>query len=224
MKSGWLIRLICWQLLVVFSLLPGVAAAGDGQPPSLQLSQQQPLPPEGAAQRPPAVLHDIHGPMLLPEPVPYLLYSLIGLTALALFLALYWWFFRRRAPLASPVPPEIIARNDLLLARELMTTDQALLYMERLAEILRQYLEARFGLDTIRQTTREFLQTMAEAPPRPLAGFTAELQACLERCDMAKFAHKGEDVGQLQAMEDSILHLVNSIDQASSPHTTGDRR
>jgi len=225
MKLGWIGLAICCQLML-FSILPGRAAADNGQSPSLQLLQQQHVPGQNVQPDVPATLRDIHGPINLPEPVPYLLYSLLGLAALVLFLALYWWFFRRSKPAPLPIPPEVAARSELIRARELMNPGQALHYMERLSEILRHYLEAKFGLPTTRQTTREFFRTMSVEPPKTLAlaGFTVELKGCLERCDMAKFAHQGADVAQLQELEDSILQFVNSTVHTGNQDQTGGGR
>ena len=154
-------------VLMSILFLPGLAAAGDPQlSPPLQLLQPRQSP--GQTAQPPAApttLHDIHGPIALPEPVPYLLYSLIGLAALVLLFLLYWWLVKRKKPAAPAIPPGMRARDELMRARELMTPEQALRYMERISEILRRYLEARFALRTTRQTTREFFQSLAGEVP-----------------------------------------------------------
>ncbi len=212
---------LSWQIVLV-NFLPGIAAADDGQPPSLQLLQQQQPP----GQNLPAELHDIQGPINLPEPLPYLLYGLIGLAVLIVLGVLYWWLFRRTKPGPPPIPPGVIARDELMRARAMMNPEQALGYMERISEILRHYLESRFGLPTSRQTTREFFQKMtgisAKAPE--LAGFSGELKTCLERCDMAKFARQTAEVDHLQDMENSVLNFVNQTEQPATDTTTGGGR
>lgn len=205
---------------MLFLFLPGGAAAGEPQlSPPLQLLQPRQSPGQ-TAQQPaaPATLHDIHGPIALPEPVPYLLYSLIGLAALVLLLGLYWWLVKRKKPATPSIPPGMRARDELMRARELMTPQQALIYMERISEILRRYLEARFALHTTRQTTREFFQSLAGEVPDSLAlsGFNTELKTCLERCDLAKFAHQPAAVSHLQEMENSVLNFVNQTEPAEA--------
>lgn len=214
-------------VLMFVLFLPGIAAAGDPQlSPPLQLLQPQQSPGQ-AGQQPAsaATLHDIHGPIALPEPVPYLLYSLIGLTALVLLLGLYWWLVKRKKPAPPPIPPGMLARDELMRARDLMTPEQALLYMERISEILRRYLESRFALRTTRQTTREFFQSLAGEVPDNLAlsGFNTELKTCLERCDLAKFAHQPAAVQHLQEMENSVLGFVNQTEPngAATPKNRG---
>lgn len=216
--------------LMFYHVLSGIAAAEDTQlaSPPLQLLQPQQSPGQ-TVQQPaaPTALHDIHGPIDLPEPVPYLLYSLIGLTALVLLFMVYWWFFKRRKPLPPPIPPGMRARDELMRAREFMNSEQALRYMERISEILRSYLEARFTLHTTRQTTREFFQSLAGEIPDHLglAGFNTELKTCLERCDLAKFAHQPAAPEHMQEMENSVLRFVNqtepSIEHPEQQSRTG---
>jgi hypothetical protein len=212
--------------MTMFSFLPGIAAAEEGQPPSLQLLQQQQFPGQNGQITVPPELHDIHGPINLPEPVPYLLYSLIGLATLVLLLALYWWFFRRKKAGPQAILPSVAARDELMRAREMMTAEQALGYMERISEILRRYLESRFGLSTTRQTTREFFRnisgTTKKAPE--LEDYSGELKSCLERCDMAKFAHQPASVSHLQEMENSVLNFVNQTEQPATINPAGGGR
>lgn len=118
------------------------------------------------------------------------------------------------------------ARDKLMLARELMTAEQALAYMTRISDILRGYLEARFLVRTTRQTTREFFHTisgsMAEHPE--LAQFSGELKSCLERCDLAKFAHQPATAADLAAMENSVLSFVNTTEQENAAPARGGGR
>ena len=216
--------ILSWQIVLI-NFLPGIAAADDGQPPSLQLLQQQQPPGQKGQVNLPAELHDIQGPINLPEPVPYLLYGLIGLAVLIVLGVLYWWFFRRKKPGPPSIPPGVIARDELMRARAMMNPEQALGYMERISEILRHYLESRFGLPTSRRTTREFFQKMAgiTAHAPELAGFSDELKTCLERCDMAKFARQTAEVDHLQEMENSVLNFVNQTEQPATDTTGGGR-
>lgn len=95
-----------------------------------------------------------------------------------------------------------------------MNSEQALLYMDRISSILRSYLEARFALKTTRQTTREFFVSLARelSDNHDLATYNIELKSCLERCDLAKFAHQPAALEDLQEMEDSVLYLVNQTE------------
>lgn len=216
---------VLWHMMM-FSFLPGIAAADDKQPPSLQLLQQQQATGQQGQVAIPTELHDIHGPIDVPEPIPYLLYGLIGLAALVLLAVLYWWFFHRQKPGLPPIPPGVAARDELMRAREMMNPEMALGYMARISEILRRYLETRFGLPTTRQTTREFFRNMpgtAQKVPE-LAGFNGELKTCLERCDMAKFAHQPASANHLQEMENSVLNFINQTEQPAPENPKGGGR
>ncbi len=204
-------------LMVPTSLLADESA----QQPLQLLTPQQ---PQGNAVQPavPTNLHDIYGPVPLPDPVPYLQYGLLLLAAVLLLLALYWWFVKREKPGPPPIPPAITARDQLLRAREMMNSEQALSYMERVSDILRRYLEVRFSLRTTRQTTRElFVSLTGSVQPEHLAltGLNTELKSCLELCDLAKFAHKAGTVTLLQEMEDTVLHIINKT-ETDQPDTT----
>ncbi len=96
-------------------------------------------------------------------------------------------------------------------ARSLITDSTTLKYMSRVSDILRHYIEARFSLNPTRQTTREFFIAVAITKQgSPLTPYRAELKRCLESCDLAKYAHRGANVTQLQQMEDTNLSFINT--------------
>ncbi len=208
--------------LLLTTVFPAVLMADDADQQQLKLLQPgqtagQPTGPDTLPQS----LHDIYGPVLLPDPVPYILYSSIALAMLALLLIAYWWFYKRPKPTAPAIPPGILARDELMRARELMNPEQTLNYMERVSEILRRYLEERFQMHITRQTTREFFQSLTAGITNndALSGFSLELKKCLERCDLAKFAHQPSSVEHLQEMENSILSFVNQTEQPAQSST-----
>jgi hypothetical protein len=212
--------------LLLANSFPAVLMADEAGQPPLKLLQSGQTPGQTAATDTvpvPQNLHDIFGPVLLPDPVPYLLYGLIAFSMLVLLLAAYWWFYKRPKPAAPPIPPGILARDELMRARELMNPEQTLHYMERVSEILRRYLESRFQLRTTRQTTREFFQSLTARihDNKAISGFSLELKSCLERCDLAKFAHQPSSVEHLQEMENSVLNFVNQTEQPAKTDTKG---
>ena len=103
--------------------------------PGLQLINPHPPQPEPAAI--PVTLNDIRPPVALADPVPWLLYGAIGLATLLLAATLILWLKNRKKPVPPPTPPGIIARSELMRARELMAEQSALSYMDRVSEILR---------------------------------------------------------------------------------------
>lgn len=169
------------------------------------------------------IFHDIHGPIQLADPVPWLLYALVAVFTIGLLAGLWWWFRIRKQPVPPAIPPSVRARDELMRAREMMTSDLQLHYMERVSAILRTYLEQRFQLPTSRQTTREFFATIGRGSTKyaELKRYNIELKNCLEQCDLAKFAHRSATVESLQEMEDGILRFINRTEQpATEPWQT----
>ena len=209
--------------LISALLLPGSGLAADSQSPPLQLLRPQASGPNTVPDQLPAALHDIHGPIGIPEPAPYLLYGLIGLLALALLAGLFWWRSRSRNSPLPQIPPAMVARDALLQARELMEEEHSLSYMTRVSEILRRYIEARFGIKSTRRTTREFFNHLTGEAPAPWSGesCTGLLRHCLERCDMAKFAHQSATVDHLRDLEESVLAFINESEKDQTTTAPG---
>jgi hypothetical protein len=71
-------------------------------------------------------------------------------------------------------------------------------YYTRLSDLMRRYLELRFGFHAPEQTTAEFLESARQSPL-----LTAEQQAVLrpflERCDLVKFAGIGSTVEECRS-------------------------
>jgi len=137
---------------------------------------------------------DIKSPAVMPErPVwPWLV------AAAAVAAALAFWIRRRMrsrpsetaaaAPAGPPRPAHETAYAELerLLSSGLLEKGQVKQFYIELAEILRRYLTARFGVETFERTTSEILEALraVRLPVRALAA-TADFFAS---CDMVKFA------------------------------------
>ncbi len=155
-------------------------------------------------------LRDIYGPVTIAEPVNYPLIAGIC-TALAIILLVIFLLLKnKKEKTAPPVPPWEKALSDLSRARSLMTPEKGLSYMDRASLILRSYIETRFGIRSTRQTTTEFLHGLEAKPHADLKPFKKELRLCLERADMAKFAHQLSNIDSLLQMEEGITGFVNN--------------
>lgn len=115
--------------------------------------------------------------------------AVVGWAAVAGACAVLFVVTLRRARRPKPVPPGAWARAALaeLEAEHLGGPNVA----ERVAEVLRRYVERRFAIPAPRLTTGELSDAVA-AVGWP-AGRSQSLRALLDECDLAKFAGTAPD-------------------------------
>ena len=210
-------RYILTSLFLVMSLLllSGTSAVSDESPsaPGLKL-QQTPMPAQDSPQA--DEIHDIKGPVPLPDSNRFLIPG-AAVVSLLIIATLLFFFLRRRKPKTVSTPPDVIALAELDRARSLM--EQPLVYAEQISTILRQYIEARFQILSTRQTTREFFSrlqngtSIAEVEIKTHAG---DLQECLERCDIAKFAHSTPNQDGMMRMDQAVRTFIETTRQLQS--------
>ena len=136
---------------------------------------------------------DIKNPAAMPTKALWP-WALAGLAALAAAAWLLWRRFRRRpveaaaVPAAPPRPPHEIAYAELerLLSSGLLEKGSLKEFYIELAEIIRRYLGARYGIDTFERTTSEIMEALRGARlPVRVHGALGEFLAA---CDLVKFA------------------------------------
>lgn len=156
-------------------------------------------------------LYDIYGVVPTRGSVPYL-YIILGVVLLLFAAALAYFIYNKkgRTPSAPVIPPWDRALTDLEAAKTLQNSSQGRLYMDRVSQILRDYIEQRFAVKTTRKTTREFLYSLRSKSGVELNNYREELKSCLEQADMAKFAHQIHDEQNLAAMEQAVTTFVHS--------------
>jgi hypothetical protein len=148
------------------------------------------------------------------EPAPpagrsLLLLATVTTATLALAAAgvgVVWW--RRRRKREPPLPPAEQALADLDRLEESLTADPLpARQIDALAETVRRYLEARFGVAARRRTTHELLAAL-QAGDRFPALLQPPLQELLEHCDLARFAGLGLTAEQGRALIGQARSLV----------------
>jgi hypothetical protein len=136
-------------------------------------------------------LHDVRGPIKLPEPPPWPRWPLgVGLAVLVAGVMLGIWRVRRRVqPETPPLSPQAWAVRELERLEALNLPEQGEInrYHTLLSDVLRRFLELRFQLHAPRQTTAEFLKA-AETSLQLSPAQQELLREFLQRCDLAKFA------------------------------------
>lgn len=141
-------------------------------------------------------IYDIKGPYRAPltfmELLPYLLAG-IALAGAAIGL---WWYLRRRKRRQSLVgiyrpaePAHIIALRELekLEAEKLWQKNHVKQYHTRLTEILRVYIEGRFEVHAMEQTTDEIMENLRTIPVIE-PSLREQVQIILSLADLVKFA------------------------------------
>lgn len=212
--------LISLLVLIALSWLPQIVlAAGNEQEaePKLQLQNDNTSSQSSSPVTLEDDILDIRGPVPLPEKTNFPLIIAISLLALLLVVTLFY-FLRKRFKRTPPPPtPGEIALMELQEARDLKEKGQALQYIERLSNIIRRYIEAQFHIGFTRQTTSEFLHSMATetgGSKKLLQPHRQMLQQCMEQCDMAKYAHNTPGDEGLEKMENSFHRFISTT---SSP-------
>ena len=136
-------------------------------------------------------IKEASGPVEMPGVDPRV-YWLAGAAVLIAAAAGYLLWRRRRAKAqvqGAPPPPHEVAYRELdaLLAEDFISRGLAKLFYVRLSNILRHYIENRFGLRAPESTTEEFLIDL-----RASLAFEGRqkdlLRQFLEHCDLVKFA------------------------------------
>lgn len=131
---------------------------------------------------------------------PVLLAAVLILAALAITAFIY---FRKNKkveekPSKPPKPPEEAAREALTALKEMKLIEKALIkeYYIRLSDILRAYIESRYGISAMDRTTWELFQEMKSKRIERL--HVDKINNFLEDCGMVKFAKYAPDEKEIE--------------------------
>ena len=124
-------------------------------------------------------------------PAPWWWWVSLALGAAAILGGAAWWWKRRKeqrlAPLPVPVHEAALAALDALLAEDLPAAGRLKPFYMRLSDVVRRYIEERFGFRAPEQTTEEFLTAMA-GTAQIRKDHQQLLRRFLQQADMVKFA------------------------------------
>ncbi len=154
-------------------------------------------------------------PDRLPTPIPqtpWLLVALALATAFALAIPFVVVWLRSRR--AAPVPPGEWARTALAKLEASGGTGGAI--AERVAAILRKFVERRFAIPATKFTTAELSAATIEQ------GWPVEeaesLRALLDECDLAKFAGDAPDDDRCRRLISAAVDWVDNISRPRGPN------
>lgn len=167
-------------------------------------------------------IREIRGPRSIPIGVRSLLPWLAGVLLVGL---LTWWWLRRRGePSEAPTVAATPARPAHDVALEALATLEAAdlpgrgeikRFHVEVSEIVRVYLERRYGVPALETTTRE-LMTALETPHAAgevPSDVRDDLRRFLERCDLVKFAKHEPPL----AASRELVPLARSIVERTRP-------
>lgn len=143
-------------------------------------------------------------------------WTLIGSTAAALAIAaaLCIWYLRRRALRQTgppPMPPHEIAFAALDALRQIDFDDPAAVrrFHFGISEVVRAYVEARFGMNATDLTTEEIFAQLSGLVDLPAAQ-ERRLREFLLATDQVKFAHREPSANDVEAVYEQALGFVES--------------
>ncbi|MGQ4808995.1 hypothetical protein NKDENANG_02390 [Candidatus Entotheonellaceae bacterium PAL068K] len=158
---------------------------------------------------------------------PWVRLSIAVLAGLGLLGAGIWWWHRRRsARTVAPPPPRpahLLALEALrrLQRQDLIAQQRIEAFYVRVSDILRRYVEWRFGLRAPEQTTEEFLIAVL-ATGGLIATHRDLLDAFLAHCDLVKFArHQPTAEDMQQALERAEAFVKQTADNQVLVAVTG---
>ena len=156
-----------------------------------------------------AELRDIADP--IDVPVPWWWWVVGALLLLAVLAGAAWWLRRRRMRQMEPrvVPPHEAALNalDALLDEDLLASGDFKSFYMRLSDIVRHYIEDRFGLHAPERTTEEFLVELTDSP-EIRGDHQRLLRRFLQEADMVKFAKVVPGAGETGASVDAARSFI----------------
>jgi hypothetical protein len=153
-----------------------------------------------------------------PPPTPWAPYLQWLAVAVAVLLAAAWALRRRLAAKSVPLPPDQWALRELdRIERTVLPPAGAPdVFHTQVSNVVRRYLQERFGLRAPQQTTAEFLA----AGVAQLAAQRALLREFFERCDLAKFARAGaspEDCRHVAGLARTFVRQSASPEPSTQP-------
>jgi len=146
--------------------------------------------------------------MIAPPDLRWLVFAILAILILAAIAWGLWHLTRTGSLFQKPViPPETLALEKLAAIRPLIAEGRVRDFVEQISDILRTYLEARFGLLAPRLSTEEFLYEARQTSSLGVAQ-RAGLGEFLFCCDSVKFALGGLGVAAMEELYQTAERFI----------------
>jgi hypothetical protein len=190
------------------------ATQGGSIPPALATQ------PAGAAT---GGIQDIRGPVEILTVTPWF-HRVLLISGVLAVLGLIWWALRRRTRQQAEFRESAAARARARLAESWAWVEQPERFCTRLSEVVRVYLEERFGLRAPDQTTEEFLASLPQSSVLD-AALKPLLEDFLTQCDWVKFAQGDPGRTECERLHQMASRLIDETGvQWPSPKPAVERK
>ncbi len=163
-------------------------------------------------------IHDIKPPVSLPLSKTVWIWT-AGLSLLAAVMIIMFFLFKIRSKRAyndikNIIPAHEIAYREIeqLVSEDLIEKGEIKRFYQRISNILRRYIENRFGLHAPEETTEEFLTDLETDKSFP-DQYRLLLKKFLIHCDLVKFAEHQPDTDDIQKTFDSCRDFISGTEE-----------
>ncbi len=153
----------------------------------------------------PTGLLDIKPAVDLPDPWAWVPWAVALAVGVGLVVALLVWVYRRTDSAVQTEPAHVRATRKLAEVRQLAGEPETLCTL--IADILRVFLEEKFGLHAPGRTTDEVMAELRKSSPLSPEECTM-IEDFLFRCDEVKFAGHKLDTAELETMHNTANKLI----------------
>lgn len=159
-----------------------------------------------------ADIHEIAPPVDYSLVPPWVIYGgiILGLVLLGL---IGWWLYKRSQRPKQVRSPRERALDELLRVEGEMETLTPYQFSIAVSDILRRYVTEQYQLPVTRQTSVEFLSTLAKSSPFS-AEETSLLGDFLNRCDLIKFARYDATIHDSRLLLEEAMQFVKGAQLA----------
>lgn len=156
----------------------------------------------------------------------WLIWPLAIMAVCGLFCLIFIWWLNHNgrktvvtAPKEKPLPPHVVALNalDELAAKQLWQKGEDKAYQTELTDVLRVYIEQRFGVPALEKTSDEIIDELYELAQSQNASLK-NLKQILALADLVKFAkyHPLPDDNQLSFMNAKMFVTQTKLEEVPS--------
>ena len=167
------------------------------------------------------VIHDIKGqvqyPVTFSEVLPYLIGLLVALALAWAIRALVVARRKRRSPDAAPdEPPYLVALRKLekYSGEKYWAKDRQKVFYSGITDALREYIDARYGIDAPEMTTAEIFDSLSHTDVP--ADLFVQTKSLFETADMVKFAKAFASDEENASAVPTAVRFVTSTYQTES--------